>query len=302
MKGQYGRMSAERIVDAILVSQGPSLEQNYLALAARKPAVLPVVLQRLREGKAHEKRMMTKILRYVGWPEAVPTLIGIIESDTEHPLARIGSTYALGAIGDESAGPALLGVLRSPNRSVTEKGVAIASLARIGHREAVPAIRPYATDANIRMRIIAVRALAELGQKPDTKTLFEAVESNDYVVREEACAALGVVGGVDAMATLKTKAATDPHRAVRSQAGVALLSAEMIALPTTERIGFLEQSLADQDKQVRRWAVSTLATRCGEEGRSLLRKKAQQDSATGQVCRSTLLLLEGAAPRFRGRY
>lgn len=300
--GPHGRMPVQQLVDATLTSQGPVLEKTYLALALRKEEALPAVTEKLRTGLPHEKRAMAKVLRHLGWPEAVPALIEIVTSDTEHSLARIGSLYALGAIGEQSAGRALIEVLENPKRSLTEKGIAIATLARLGFHDGVPTISRFTTHRNTLVRVFAVRALAELGKKPKAETLFGALESDDYVVRQEACGALGSVGGANAIAALGNVARLDPHSSVRREARVALFRIELQTLPPAERASVLKGLLEDEDTQVNSWALSILATSCGEEGHRVLRRRAGDDSPIGQRSVFYLLALEGAGPDFRGRY
>ncbi len=300
--GRYGRMKSGDLVEAVFASQGPALRECYLALAVRKSEVLPLLMQKLQDGEVHEKRLITKALQRLGWPEALPTLLAMIESDSESPLARIGATYAIGALGDPSAGPSLARVLSNPARSVTEKGLAIASLARVGHVDAIANIRAYVTHPNVRMRITAARALAELGETTDVRILLDEMASEDYVVRQEVCAALGAVGGDEAIAALRDRQVNDPHHSVGQQAQLALLRVEVMALPLTQRVVSLERLLEHEDNLVRRWAMSALATEAGEEGRAALRTKAQNESAIGRMSRSHLLLLDGASPHFRGRY
>ena len=300
--GPHGRMPVQQLVDATLTSQGPVLEKAYLALALRKEEALPAVTEKLRTGLPHEKRAMTKVLRYLGWSEAVPALIEIVTSDTEHSLARIGSLYALGAIGDQSVGPTLIDTLHEPERSPTEKGITIATLARLGFHGAVPSIAPFTAHRNRLVRIFAVRALAELGEQPNAQVLLDALESDDYLVRQEACAALGSVGGGDSVARLEEVVRVDPHSSVREHARVALFMIRMKALPFSKHAAFLQNLLRDKDRKVRSWALSALATGCGEEGREALRRLAEDDSRLGEKSVVHLLVLEGAGPNFRAGY
>ena len=300
--GPYGRMPIEELVQHVPKTQGYSLERAYLALALRKEEALPVVLETLRAGPPQEQRAMTKVLRYLGWSEAVPALIEVATSDTGHPLARTGSLYALGAIGDQAAGPALVRALQNAQRSLTEKGVTIAALARLGFRDAIPHIRPLTTHANIHLRLFALRAMAELGEDCDTKILVQALNHNDYLVRQEACAALGAVGRQATIAKLNEVADTDHHSSVRREAQIAILRITISKQPLAQRVNLLEQALVHKDGRIASWAISTLATRCGDQGRAVLREQAKQNSRIGHKSSVSLLMSLGASSRFRGRY
>jgi len=302
MEGPRGKMTIEQLVGTVVTSQELGLERTYLALALRKAEALPIVRDRLQSGSPYEKRAMTKLVRYLGWPEAFSSLVKTVTSDTEHPIARIGALYTLGAIGDKSAGPVLINVLGNAKRNLTEKRVAIATLARLGIHEAVHAITPFATHPDTLVRIFAIRALAELNQKPNTEPLFEALESDDYVVRQEACAALGSVGGVDAVVSLKFAAANDPHGSVRQDARIALLRIKIAPLPLADRVSLLEGHLLDEDKRVRFWALSTLATQCDEKGREVLRKNAGERTRIGQKCLFYLVAPTDTSASLQGGY
>lgn len=296
LSGSFGSMSAHQLVDATFHTQGSLLEATYLALAVRKQESFPIIKEKLRSGLPNEKRMMTKALRYLGWPEAVPNLVELVADDSEHPLARIGAAYALGAIGDKSAGQALIAVLDNPKRGPTERRVAIAAIARLDFRDAIPRIRAFEKDSDTLVRIYVVRALAELGVPQTTESLLGYLDSEDYVFRQEASGALGSVGGIEAVAKLKEISRNDPHGAVRAEARLALLRIEVKSLNQSDRSHRLEQLLQDKSKTVRSWVISELDTTCGQPGQAALQRTAMLDSLIGLKCRSHLLLTEGAGP------
>jgi hypothetical protein len=132
--------------------------------------------------------------------------------------------------------------------------------------------------------------------------LYRALDSDDYVIRQEACGALGSVDGADAVARLRRMSANDFHRSVRQEARTALLRIETQDLGPAERAGQLQTLLAEEGKNTTSWALSVLATECGEPGRDILRRNAGTRSSVGRKALLYLLVQEGAGPNFRGRY
>jgi len=286
----------------MLEAEGGDLEQLYLTLALRKTEAFPVVREILLTGQPHHQRKVTKLLRYVGWAEAVPALLEVARSEEQHELARIGSLYALAAIGEKSVAPEMRTLLEKPGRRSTEKRILIALLARLGYHEGIAAMRPYLDHEDLLVRIYAVRSLAELGEHPNTDILVKATEDKDYVIREEACAALGSCGGSAASGRLTEMAKGDPISSVRQQARIGLLRIESAMMRDGERAVFLERLLSESDRTVRDWAVRSLATECGMDGRRILRKTAAGLTAQGRKSAFYLLVLPGASANFREVY
>jgi len=127
----YGTMSAEDLVKQLSIAQGGDLETVYLACCLRKKETLPVVLRTLQGGQLQDKRMATKLLRYIGWPEAVPVLTALLRDKDESSIARIGALYALGAIGAKGAGADIAAVLEREDVKGTERGLAMIALGRL---------------------------------------------------------------------------------------------------------------------------------------------------------------------------
>lgn len=295
LQGPYGEKAIHEVVNDLLTAEGVRLQQVYLALAVRKQEAIPIVLEKLETGTPYQKRKISKLLRYGRWPETVPKLLQIASSNGEHEISRIGALYALGAIGKKSAGPTITAFLDEPERGPTEKRIIISTLARLKYRAAIPKIEEYLTHENLLVRIFSARALAELGQAIDVAILFEALQNEDYVIRQEACGAFGSVGGSNAAVKLDEISRMDTHRSVRRAAKLALNRIEMSSMSRAEKATFLVELLSDPDKKARSWAIRLLATECGEEGTTKLREIASQPTREGRKAADQLLMLTGAS-------
>jgi HEAT repeat protein len=300
LDGPYGKKVIYELVDDLIETEGSQLEEVYLALSLRKQEAVRIVLEKLETGTPAAKRKVTKLLRYGRWPEAVPKLLEVVSSDNEHEISRTGALYALGAIGDRSAGPTIAELLDKPNRSPTEKRIMIATLARLNYRTAIPKIKEYLTHENLLVRIFSARALAELGQTVDAAILFDALQNEDYVVRQEACGALGSVGGPNVISKLEDVSQNDPHSSVRSAARIALNRSKTSRLPEAEKSRLIKGLVSDPDKNVRSWAIETLDRECGENGKKSLREMASQQTSEGRKAAIHLLMTAGTSNHTSG--
>lgn len=290
VNGPDGTKPMGVIVSEFIKTEGSSLEDKSLAMALRKQEALPILLQELDTGTPYDKRKVTKFLRMARWNETVPKLLEIATSDQEHELSRIAALHTLGSIGNKSIAQSLVPLLKKDNRGSTEKRIIIATLARLKYRPAISSIEPFINHENPLVRIFALRALAELGQSVDKKILFSFLESEDYVIRQETCGALGVIGGYDAIIKLQSMAQNDWHEAVRDAAQMALYEIEARGLKHAQQCTFYEQMALNSDKKISNWAIQKLAHECGENGKEMLRKLARHDTSQGRKSAVYLIL------------
>ena len=291
--GPYGQISPKALVDVFVTAEGSQLQDLYVALSVRKYEVLPLIFDKLQTGSAAEKRKVTKLLRHGNWQELAPVLVELALSDNEHEVSRVGALYALGATGERALGGDIATILDKPDRSLLEKRIAMSTLARIGYQEAAPQIGLFLNHENTYVRIFAARALAELGQIVDPSTLFSFLQEKDYAVREEACGALGSVGGENVIAELERVAREDDDGAVREAAKTAALRARTKVMTNPEKASFLFGLASDEDRVVRKWAIRSLATECGREGIDQLRKVAEWKRPEAQDASFYLVVQSG---------
>lgn len=289
-EGPDGSKPMGKLIREYMKAEGASLEDKFLALTLRKKEALAYLLSELDTGTAYEKRKITKFLRVVRWNEAVPKLLAIAASDQEHELSRISALYALGSIGNKSVAHALVLLLERETRGPTEKRVIIATLARLKYYAAIPSIESFASHENPLVCIFALRALAELGKSSDPGKLLTFLESDDYVIRQEACGALGFIGGTDIMTKLRDIAENDWHEAVRNAAHTALYEIEASGLKPTQRCTFYEQTSLIPEKNISNWAIQKLVYDCGINGVASLHNLAGNNTPRGRTCAVYLIL------------
>lgn len=282
LRGKYGKMPPNQLVNSFLLAEGSTLYEVNIAHVLRKKEVLPVVLKKIQECPPIEKRKITKLLRDVQWPEATSYLLNIVLSDEEHELSRIGALYAIGSIGKKSVGNDILPLLDKSSRGITEKRIIIATLARLKHKQSIPKIRQYISNENIFIRLYAIRALSELGEKVDESIILNLINNKDYVIRQEACNALASTEYPEAKRILDEILKNDSHESVKRTAKIALSRLNVSKMSNEEKAIYLEKMIHDSDKKIKRWAINTLANKCEEKGKAVLIKKASIKTVDGK--------------------
>lgn len=294
LRERHGSMPIQELVQALCsVSGGQEIQEIIKALAVRKAEALPLVQEKLRTGDWWEKHMLTKLLRYSPWPEAYADLLELALSKKDHVLARQGALYALAALGNAEAGSQLLPILGEPDCPTGVQLVAIAALGRLSCREAEDAIRTYTKNEDLQIRIFANRALSELGQPADVEFLLSALDHADHLVRDEACAALGLVPGDGIAERLQALASGDPNEAVRISAKEALLQREMRGQTPAGKLEILSAALAGADGRYAAWIVQAMLGECGSEGRAAVAELARREDRIGERA-GTYLIWSGA--------
>jgi HEAT repeat protein len=287
----YGTAPVGTLLAALTEARGGTEAQMlFQALALRKTDALPAVKERLRTGEMFEKFILTKFLRYCPWPETLPELVALARDKTQYWMPRQGALYALGALGDKTAGPAVAEILREPDCPTGVQLAAISALARLHCRDEINAIRPFTQNADIHLRLYAARALAEFSEPVDEAFLLASLEDKDYVVRQEACGALGAAGITGKLAWL---AGNDPHEAVRAAAAQAVLEHGLRGQPADTKMAILRDALPQADRLTTTWILRTMLAQGGAPGRALVEELAQHDDRLGERSRAYLTLVAG---------
>ncbi len=291
MDSAPGRMPVSVLVRSLSeMTGGGDIQTARMALALRKAEALPLVKENLRIGDLWEKHALAKFLQASPWPETAGELLSLALDSGEHWLPRQSALYALGFLGDTSAGPALAAILSEPECPAGVRLAAMAALARLGCRDAVEAILPFAADEDIHTRLFAQYALARFGKDVDRDFLISALGDEDYLVRAEACEALAAAGGEDAVARLRVLSEGDPHQAVRIAAAKGRLSMETRDQPAAAKLDILKNALGSADRFTATWILRETLDACGEEGRAFLISLAGQEDAHGRAARNILVM------------
>jgi HEAT repeat protein len=239
--------------------------------------------------------MLTKFLRLCPWSETRDELLALAQSETEHWLPRQDAVFALGALGDASAGPSVIAVLNSPQATINLQMAAVSTLSRIQSPDAAAVITPFTQAENIHLRLFATRALAELGETVDQGFLLSCLQSDDYVVRQEASETLWRIDGQDVSDALKAVAKGDSNEAVRDAASQALLRRDLTRRSPAEKTEILRRSLESTERLTALWILRTALEEGGIEGRLFVQAVAARDDLLGERSRVYLVLADSRA-------
>ena len=293
LKSRYGAAPIADLLRALVETPGgPDIQLIFQILALRKQEALPIVKERLRTGEMWEKHMLTKFLRACPWSETKDELLALTRAETEHWLPRQDALYALGSLGDPSVGPDGVAMLKDPNVEANLRMAAISMLARVGFKDGVAAITPFAQDENIHVRLFATRALAELGAAIDKDFLISALKSEDYVVRQEASETLWKTEGQDVTDALHAVVKSDFNEAVRDAASQALLRREIAGRNPSEKVQILRKSLDSAERLTALWILRTVLEEAANEGRSFIETIAERNDSLGERSRAYLILAD----------
>ena len=291
LSGPYGKTPIQDVVKALSdIPGGPELQLVYQTLAVRKAEALSLVKEKLKTGNWFEKHMMTKLLSYSPWPETYQELLDLMKSKKDHWLGRQGALYALGAMGKTEAGPDIAALLKEPDCPSGVQLVAIFTLARIGYQDGADSIRPYLKSKDIHLQLFASYALAEMGQPVDREILISSLDNQDYLIRKEACRALGPLKGDDITEVLNKMAKYDKNEAVRIEASQALIQRNMEGVNTSEKLFIMEKALETADRFTAVWLIQKIMDECGTEGLVFVQELAKRDDGIGERARAFLIM------------
>ena len=177
-----------RVVDALCVLAGRKL-------LARLPPLLPGAPPMLRI-------YAVEVLERLGDPEAVPTLVTLVEADGDE-LVRERAVEALGRIRHPSAEAALLAVLREkPDLHLG----AVEALEALGARAAASDVALLLTSPDTDLRLATLSCLDTLDDPSQARFVERVADDPDPAVRRRARAMLG---RWNTYGTLSTKLADD---------------------------------------------------------------------------------------------
>jgi hypothetical protein len=266
-------------------SGGVEVQNLYKILAVRKNESLPSIKKVLTEGDMWEKQAAAKFIQYSEWPEVVDELILIAKNDDEYWLPRQSALYALGGIRQGNIGPEILPILSDTNTPQSVQLVTISTLARVKYVQSVPIIKKFTTHNDIRVRLFAYRALAELGESIDTELLLSSLDDSDYTVRQDACGALSAIKGDDLTQILETVADYDANESVRSIAKIGLIDRKTNGLDQLEKLNLLKKELEVAPRRVKAWIIKKVLKECGLAGKNYISQTAKKKDETGECSR-----------------
>jgi len=282
------RPSAASIIDAWTHEDGPARVELLAALAARPRDTERVLERRLRGSDAAARYEAARLSAELGGSLARKALLELASEVHAPDACRLGALYAL-------RGPALSQQEKAVIlRTAVETGkplvrrAALAALSGNTDHEDAPALSLLLESGDPITSVYAARLLAESGHGPGVDFFAELLEHQDYLVRQEACDALGRYDTPDAGALLEKALARETNA---SAARAARLAFGLHRSGPTEdgRERFFRDILAKGDDDERLWALDTLKDLDPAQEEAALKAMAAEPSDFGLLCRVRLV-------------
>jgi HEAT repeat protein len=164
-----------------------------------EPSTLPSLLDLLVSDNKDAPELIAPAFRRL----RPPGLVEQVAAKMDTGAFRERSIRFLGALKDPRAAGPLLKLLKDEDEEVALRGAAALALARVGHRDAVPAILALAASNKTEAGTAAVRALALLGARDtlkDLKALLPGARSDYELELIRAFESFGATEMLDALA------------------------------------------------------------------------------------------------------
>ncbi len=241
--------------------------------------------------KEDNKKMLgplMKLMGRAGGPDEEELLLSWFEGDSIADNLREEAVRALGEIGSAKAAKRLGEIAADGARSKGLRMLACEALGKIKDPATLANLTKAANGEDPNVRTSAVEALSAF-QRPDSDALIVEALRDSYVkVRLAACKGVGIRLIASALPILRYKAASDPEKAVRTEAfkSLALLGGEAFA--------FLRERM-DDPKETQAFRVlcfGLLARKDPSSSRPALEARLAAESASKDRSMLTLLARE----------
>lgn len=210
-----GHLADPQAVDALIATlcHDPELnvqEDATWALVRIGPASVEPLIQALRDPSAAARHNAAHTLGKIGDRRAIDGLIAAL-GDGDAPV-RLKAAYALGQIGEARGAEGLVSLLADPDLNV--RWMAAEVLERL---KAVEAVLPALSHAEAEVREQAAAILGLIGDERAVEGLVGAARDEAWAVRVAAIQALAEIGDRDALLSLGDLR-DDPDPRVRAMA------------------------------------------------------------------------------------
>lgn len=225
--------------------------------------------------------------------EEDPINRGYAYINSESPQLRLEGIAALRRVAqfDSAARESIRNMLYDTNPRVRME--AVDALGDLGDRDAAPLMAQMLSDADPNVRREAIDSFADWGHKESSGLIAQMLSDSDANVRREAVTALGTLGASDAGSSLG-QLLSDPSASVREQAADVLGR-----LKARNASPALIQSLGDSNAEVRGEAIAALGEIGATEAIPYLRDMYQRDTGRDRIRLVTALRSLGDEQPYR---
>ena len=281
--------STETLIDAWAREDGTIRLELLAALAARPQDTERVIEQRLRGSDAATRYEAARLSMELGGGLAREALLALALEAHAPDACRIGALYALrGPALSRDEKTAIVRTALEVERPIVRRA-ALASLSGNTDTTDVTLLKSLLDNRDPLTRVYAARLLKESGHGPEAGFFAELLQHEDYLVRQEACDALGGYDASGAGALLEKALARETNASAARTARLALdRHRSRLAEGGEER--FFTNILSEEDDDARFWALDTLKDTDPVLEGIALKTLAEEPSEFGLLCRVRLAM------------
>jgi hypothetical protein len=247
-------MSPENLIDAWKSAEPPQRPLIADALLDSRAAALPVLRTAAATGDLQTRRLACAMLGHLRDHGALPALLAATADPDEEVQASAVS--ALRALGEGAALPRLRQLARTTTKRAVLKR-ALVALGKFGTPADIALLRPFLSDADETVRVIAAGALAMHGNIEGQDFLLEALQSSDPLAQKNATFALGYLGTPEAQQAI-TRILADPNGHWKSYALMAQTVQQRRTQTPPQAVASLEGLVRGHDQVAATWALDEL--------------------------------------------
>ncbi len=291
-QGAFLTMPIPALLEALINDDGEATLWGAAALALRADEAAPHIEAILTGNDAYAQYSVARVLREQLAERHQATLTAIALDATAHPLARIGTFYALSGLSlDVLAAHTLLTTAESHPTPALRRAALIA-LSSTDMTDRAADVEALLGGDDPLCRIYAGRLLLEQGSEIAPDLFVELAHHNDYLVRQEAYEALGYYDEPRIERLLEKAAAVDMNRSAARAARLALFRRQIRSLASPAQHNQALEALMHSDDDHERWHGIQYALRGDNKalGMTALSRLAEERSPLGMMAAAQPLL------------
>jgi hypothetical protein len=233
-----------------------SLGVLVLLVAAASSPVSAAETLAVKLRRRETRRIAMKDAAQMG-DAAIPQLLQLGDDKNESPETRVAARFALAETRSPKAREHLEQRLTNAPEKWDREANAVA-LGRLKDKKAVPALKAACHDPSGNVRMNAVWALAQLGDKSEKGRAIEALGNQDPSEQRLAVYALEAIGDKSAIAVIHATYDDHPNFFSRLHAHMSILKLQAVGLSDRQKRAHWAKTMEDPQYEIQRFAADEL--------------------------------------------
>ncbi|MEW6686356.1 MAG: HEAT repeat domain-containing protein [Candidatus Edwardsbacteria bacterium] len=222
---------------------------------------------------------------------AIPDLREVAKNKNQSEEMRVSCIVLLGRLKAAEAKVELEEYLLKDGNKFCREASAIA-LGNLGDETAIPKLKEALKDKSGNVRMRAVWALAKLGDKSGKELALETIKGKDVTAKLLAVEALEAIGDKSVISALKENLKSK-NVWTKIHSKLAIKRIEAVGLSEAEKLGFLKETLSDEQFEVNQWAAQELGRmvieRSNNQAVAILKEVAKGEEVAGSYSATKVL-------------